>query len=166
MLLVNLSVQLPVHWYQTIKWYSINELLEHLYIGHECNDSQDDFYSIWIPLNWLFFIFVNRLVDGLIWRNCRNFLQYVGLKIHPLWNAGICWDGPVQELAVMRSSRGSDNHNCRCRKNETSEASSLRRRRPCADPSNLSWLVLQSHVESAPFQVRNSKIRPWYMFQG
>ena len=50
--------------------YSLKELLENLYIGHQCNDPQYDFYSIWISLNYLdLFIFVNRLLDGLVWRN-------------------------------------------------------------------------------------------------
>ena len=50
--------------------YSLKELLENLYIGHQCNDLQYDFYSIWISLNYLnLLIFVNRLLDGLVWRN-------------------------------------------------------------------------------------------------
>ena len=36
-------------------WYSVKELLENLYIGRQCNGPQDDFDSIWIPLNYLNF---------------------------------------------------------------------------------------------------------------
>lgn len=91
-------------------WHLVKELLENLYIGHLLNDPQDDFSSIRIPLNYLnFFIFANGLLDGLIRRNFAELsCKYVGLKIYPLCNARIWWDGFVQDLDVMPNR--SKNH--------------------------------------------------------